>query len=208
MHTNIKNTFSLICGAPGSGKTLYAKKMCQNINRVICFDPIGEYAQLPEFITVKSNLELINLLNQDGCGGRPFKIAYFPDPSKDRLLELDLIFSVIFFHQLNYSTEYNNEPVTFLVDELTPSMLDRISCERAYLFENYKSEINKRLSLVWISQSPAAFPENIIKYADHLRCFRLGSQMNYGWVKKNIGKEASTKIEQLGDKENLVFSLN
>ena len=191
IETGGKRTF--ITGQAGSGKSFFAKKLIENQNRVIVFDPEEEYA-LKGFHMTDDLKEVKNVL-QD-CWDSNFKITYIPPVGKEQqaLHGLSLLVEAL---QKPYLDGKSDKKTILVVDELNLSFPLNWKVEYDG-FARIASRGRKRgINVVGISQRPAEIATRFRANLDRLICFGHCLPNDWQAITDVIGKEGVERAKNL-----------
>lgn len=103
-----------VFGASGSGKSAYTKERLRGANRVVVFDPLDEYTELPGFRSVESINDVIRDMK---ARWKTFRVAYVP-PSGDEMRALNTLSDLLLKVQRPFREGGAGGPVTFVVEEM------------------------------------------------------------------------------------------
>lgn len=107
-----------IFGASGCGKTTKARELTSSLNRVIYFDPLGEWAQEKGVKGFVSLEKMKQALRRNFAQG--FKYAFIPNFGEEEAQLQDLSYFLVFL-QSGYSSFQHRAQLTLAVDELDTS---------------------------------------------------------------------------------------
>lgn len=105
-----------VWGASGSGKSSYVKKAIKGRNRMVVFDPLGEYSALCK-VTCKT-VEQVRLAMRKNWAG--FSIAYVP-PAGQEPRALSALCKLMMAAQLPYKESGKGQGMTLVVEEMNLS---------------------------------------------------------------------------------------
>lgn len=107
----------LVVGASGSGKSAYTKQRLRGQSRVVVFDPLDEYRELPGF---RSHANINAVIGDMKARWKSFRIAYVP-PSGDEMRALNTVSDLLLKVQAPYREGGPGGPVTFVIEEMNLS---------------------------------------------------------------------------------------
>ena len=191
-----------IYGQSGSGKSHYAKKLIQGIDRIVCFDPEEEYGSLPGFISVTSLDELLEILKD--CHDSSFKVAFVPQAMREEA-QLHEISVLIEKMQEPYKAGKSERKVTLLVDEMNLSFPLNTKDEHSG-FARLVSRGRKRgINIIGITQRPAEVATRFRGNIDRLACFSLSLPNDMDVIGKTVGPEAQSAVKELPEYGHIFF---
>ncbi|WP_085908075.1 type IV secretory system conjugative DNA transfer family protein [Kiloniella majae] len=192
----------VIYGRSGSGKSHYGKKLIQGHDRIVCFDPEGEYGAERGFVSTSSLSELLEILKD--CHEGAFKVAYVPSALREEA-ELHEVASLLERLQEPYLNGKSDLKVTLLVDELNLSF--PLNPRPDYSgFARLCSRGRKRgINIIGITQRPAEVSTRFRGNIDRLACFALSVPNDFHVITQTIGPDAERAVRELPEYGHIFF---
>lgn len=177
-----------IFGKSGCGKSTFAKQTIKTINRLIVYDPLGEY-QNEGCVVVRNVSELLRAARSNH-----FKIAYQPGIEANHVKELAAVAKTVFLIQKPYSEGRNYPQITLLIEEMSQSVPNFTSGDTMVMQNVANMGRHAGINLIGISQRPANVNTTFRGCLIDTYYFALEELNDIEAVAQRIGRENAHKL--------------
>lgn len=179
-----------VFGRRGTGKTTLAMRLVRPAARVVVFDPIGEWAMLPEFVGARDLASVRRTLAALWRSG--FHLAYVP-PCLDPPAELAALANLLW----RCGDVTPPRPLTLVVDEAQASLPVHRGLRHAATSRLVFQGRHRALGLLTICQRPASLSADVRGQLSELYCFALPFGLDRRAVGQIIGDEHAESTAHL-----------
>jgi len=198
-----------VWGGRGSGKSTRIKETLKDnkkySNRVVVFDPIGDYADERGFRGYTTLKSLYTALKRDWNKG--FKFVLIAQRGENPEVLLDQLANDLFTIQQPYRDGKDGRQITLVVEEMALSYPERTLSKDQ---QSFKELINLGrhygVNILGASQRMAEVKKNFVgNCAEHF-FFRMGSHADYQSVSRIVGPEYTKKLRSLETHSYIKFA--
>lgn len=187
----------------GSGKTYFVKKhLLRGQNRLVIFDPEEEFCNEPGFELIDDMDKLKAVLRQKWDSD--FRIAFVPENQFEER-DLSAVSHLIEQIQEPYKKGDRSKKIMLIIDELSLSFKNPFK-EKYSGFARICSRGRKRgIDVIGISQRPANVSTDFRSSCDSIISFRLYQPTDLDAMRKVMGPQAESAIQQLPEYSHVIF---
>lgn len=185
-----------VYGRRGSGKTTLVKGLVKSSNRLVVFDPMGEYARLSAFCRAVSVGGVLAYLKNGWRGG--FRIAY--DVPGQYLARLHALSELLWQAQAPYDAGVDARKLTLVVEEMNLAYpasglaRDQDAFTRLVLQGRHRG-----IEVVGVTQRPALVSPNFRGNVAETYVFPLEDEIDVAVMLRKIGRAREAELRALRD---------
>lgn len=183
-----------VFGKSGMGKSQFVRSMIGSADRVVAFDPGGDYADLPGFQTVSTIAALAEAL--DDCKFGSFKLAFAPTPMREQV-QLSSVCLLVEAMQHRLGACARGLSALIVADELNNAF--PVTPDPSYPGFARACSMGRKLgiSVIGVSQRPAEVGTRFRGNLDRLVAFKFSGPHDVKAVMAVTGGEGEAEIRTL-----------
>ena len=191
-------------GGRGAGKSTGVKEYVEGNQRLIVFDPIGDYAKEKNFTKVNTLKQLYTGIKQGWNKG--FRFAFTVPRGNDAAGMLNTLSDALFVIQKPYYDGKDNRKITLVVEEMAVCYPEKTLAQDARaFFDLINLGRHYGVEIVGVSQRIAEVKKNFVGNCAEHTFYRMGSATDYNAVLQQIGREHQADLKALDTHEFLRF---
>lgn len=194
-----------VWGGRGSGKSTCVKELVRDRDRLIVFDPIGDWERERGYKGVKDFSALLLALKKNWSQG--FRFVMTSPRGQDPRALLERLSMILFRVQEPYFHGKDRRKITLVVEEMALSYPERTlgAKERSFM-ELCNLGRHYGVEIIGISQRVAEVKKNFVGNCAEHYFFRMGAAIDAQTATQFIGSRHKEALTGLRDHEYLRFS--
>lgn len=191
-----------VYGAAGSGKSTWVKERIRRLDRLVIFDPLGEYGGTGRL--VRSHRDVRALLRDMGHSwNRGFRLALLPAAGAE-VQELHRLARGLIQAQAPFKAGEDDRQITLVVEEMNLSFpVAGLPADRMGFGEICSRGRHWGIETIGVSQRPAEINTRFRGNETARVLFRLAEHVDQQWIRRSLGPEAARRVTALSPHEFL-----